>query len=70
MTPKSLFEDAPAKGARGKGPALLSEMSAGQEADLFVLMTLKEELTTPRRQALLQSRLSRFRPRGQFSDLE
>jgi 3'-5' exoribonuclease len=46
MTPKTLFEAAPAKGARGKAPAMLSEMSAGQESDLFLLMTLKEELTT------------------------
>ncbi|HTU23966.1 MAG TPA: HD domain-containing protein [Pirellulales bacterium] len=48
MPPKqSLFADEiAADPSRSKAPVALSEMTAGQEADLFVLMTLKEELTT------------------------
>ncbi|HEX4144089.1 MAG TPA: HD domain-containing protein [Pirellulales bacterium] len=48
MTPKqSLFEEAvDARGSRSKSSVALSEMTVGQEADLFVLMTAKEELTT------------------------
>ena len=45
----------------------LSEMAPGQEADLFVLMTAKEELTTREGQAVLPRRLSRRRPGGELS---
>jgi len=43
MPQKPLFEDA---AGRAKPLTALSEMTSGQEADLFVLMTAKDELTT------------------------
>src|SRR5580698_3609270 len=48
MAQQPLFDE-PAetsRGARPKSISLLSEMQHGQEADLFVLMTVKEPLTT------------------------
>ena len=47
----------------------LSEMVPGQEADLFVLLTAKEQLTTREGKPYFKRRLPRPRPRGQLSHL-
>ena len=47
----------------------LSEMVTGQEADLFVLMTAKEQLTTREGKPYFKVAFRDRRPRGELSHL-